>query len=87
MAEFRPAIIRMFENGISMHEIARLLDIPRTTIRRDIERYQELGNTMDHSGRGRKRASRTPEKDKRLKECLKETHTAKQILRGSWLRN
>ena len=32
MKELRPAIIRMYQNGIPMREISRLLDAPKSTM-------------------------------------------------------
>ena len=55
MKDFRPAIVRMHENGVSHHEIARLLTIPRSTVMKHIHRYEETGSNEDGPGRGRKK--------------------------------
>ena len=54
MKDFRPAIVRMHENGVSNHEIARLLTIPRSTVIKHIRQYEETGSNEDGPGRGRK---------------------------------
>ena len=43
MKELRPAIIRMHQRGIPKREISRLLDIPLTTVFKDIKRDEETG--------------------------------------------
>ena len=40
----------MHEREISKHEIARLLDIPRTTVRDDIKWYEETVSNKDRKG-------------------------------------
>ena len=35
MKEFRPAIIRMHENGYSVREIAEILSVPKSTVHDD----------------------------------------------------
>ena len=59
MNKFRPAIIRIHQRGVPKREILRLLDIPLTTVFKDIKRYEETGTNEDRPGRGRKRTSRT----------------------------
>ena len=56
MKELRPAIIRMYQNGIPMREISRLLDVPKSIVIDDIKRFEETGTNEDRAGRGRKRA-------------------------------
>jgi transposase len=48
----------MHERGTPNHEIVRLLGIPRTTVIRDIRRYEETGSNENRQGRGRKKTSR-----------------------------
>ena len=55
MKELRPAIIRMHERGISKHEIARLLDILRTTVREMLNDTKKLGATKTKKEEVKKR--------------------------------
>uniref|UniRef100_A0A914DMQ3 Uncharacterized protein n=1 Tax=Acrobeloides nanus TaxID=290746 RepID=A0A914DMQ3_9BILA len=41
MKELRPAIIRMYQNGIPMREISRIFDVPKSTIIDDIKRFEK----------------------------------------------
>jgi DNA-binding Lrp family transcriptional regulator len=41
MKELRPAIIRMYQNGIPMREISRFLDAPKSTVINDIKRFEK----------------------------------------------
>ena len=55
MKELRPAIIRMHQRGTAKREIARLLGIGESTVRKDIQRHEETGTNKDKPGRGRKK--------------------------------
>ena len=44
MVEMRPASIKLHEKGKSEREIADLLDVPKTTVHRHIERFLETGS-------------------------------------------
>ena len=55
-SEFRPAIIRMHEKGVSKKKIAELLGISRHAVRDAIKRFEETGS-MDNF-------------PKRLKACV-----------------
>ena len=64
----RAAIISLFkvsdENGDQRHsqaDIAKLLDINRSTVSRAVDRYEELGGLGDRPRSGRPRTVRTPE--------------------------
>ena len=54
MKELRSAIIRVHHRGIPKLEISRLLDIPLTTVFKDIKRYEETGTNEDRSERAKK---------------------------------
>ena len=77
MKDFRPAIVRMHENGVSNHEIARLLTIPRSTVIKHIRRYEETGSNEDRPGRGRKKTARSKKNIQRAKEIIKQNATTK----------
>ncbi len=70
MKELRPAIVRMFTAGKSKHEISRLLDVPRTTVRDAIQRFEATGGFGDRSGRGRKKSPTTLRAVKKVKSRL-----------------
>ena len=59
MKGFRPAIIRMHENGYSESQIAEILSISKSTVHDDIQRYRETESNQDRVGRGRKTTART----------------------------
>uniref|UniRef100_A0A914CHA5 Helix-turn-helix domain-containing protein n=1 Tax=Acrobeloides nanus TaxID=290746 RepID=A0A914CHA5_9BILA len=50
----------MHQRGIPKLDISRLLNIPLTTVFKDIKRYEKTGTNEDRPGRSRKRTSRTP---------------------------
>ena len=77
MKDFRPAIVRMHENGVSNHEIARLLTIPRSTVIKHIRRYEETGSNEDRPGRGRKKTARSKKNIQRAKGMIKRNATTK----------
>ena len=45
MKELRPAIIRMHQRGTAKREIARLLGIGESTVRKAIQRHEETAPT------------------------------------------
>jgi inhibitor of nuclear factor kappa-B kinase subunit alpha len=67
MKSFRPAIIRLFEEGKKISEIARLLNLPRMTVSDAVKRYQETGSNNDRVRSGRPRTSNTSMNRKRIK--------------------
>uniref|UniRef100_A0A914EJ12 Paired domain-containing protein n=1 Tax=Acrobeloides nanus TaxID=290746 RepID=A0A914EJ12_9BILA len=67
MSEFRPAIIRMHQNGTEKREISRLLSVPESTVRYAIKRFEETGSNHGRKGRGRKRTARAPRNIRRAK--------------------
>ena len=69
MKELRPAIIRMYQNGIPMREISRLLDVPKSTVIDDIKRFEETGTNEDRARRGSQRAARTTKNLNEFEEC------------------
>ena len=83
MKELRPAIIRMYQNGIPMREISRLLDVPKSTVIDDIKRFEETGTNEDRAGRGRKRLQTTKNVNK-FEECSSGIQRPKEILHESW---
>ena len=77
MKELRPAIIRMHQRGIPKREISRL-DIPLTTVFKDIKRYEETGTNEDRPRRGRRRTSRTPANRRRARGMISRNPTTKR---------
>ena len=71
MKELRPAIIRLFKQGRPKLEISRLLDVPRTTVRDTIRRFEETGGFQDRPGRGRKKSESTIKACKTIKTKLR----------------
>ncbi len=70
MKEVRLAVIRLFQEGRSKAEISRLLQVPETTVRRDIKRYQETGSNNDRAGRGRKRTANTAVNRRKIRQRI-----------------
>lgn len=54
---YRPAIIRLFEQGFRVMEISRMLQVKRQTVSKAIKRFQETGTNEDRKGRGRPRTA------------------------------
>uniref|UniRef100_A0A914CCK7 Transposase n=1 Tax=Acrobeloides nanus TaxID=290746 RepID=A0A914CCK7_9BILA len=83
MKELRPAIIRMYQNGIPMREISRLLDVPKSTVINDIKCFEETGANED-------RAKRLQEPQKTInecEECSSGIQRPKKTLHESWPKN
>ena len=72
MKELRSAIIKLQQKGLPERVIASLLDVPKSTVYRDIARFKEMGNNEDRKGRGRKRTARSDENIQQAKEMIKE---------------
>ena len=70
MNSFRPAIVRLFEDGKRISEIARLLNLPRMTVSDAVKRYQETGSNNDRVRSGRPRTSNTSVNRRRIKSRL-----------------
>ena len=54
------AVIKLHKSGKSNVEIAKRLDMNRSTLWKIVKKFQETGNTPDRPGRGRKRRQETP---------------------------
>src|SRR5687768_1118912 len=70
MKELRAAVVRLFEEGKSKAYISRLLKVPVTTVKRDIQRFKETGNNNDRPGRGRKKTANTISNRKKIKRMI-----------------
>lgn len=70
-SEFRPAIIRMHENGKSMNQIAKDLGISRCAVQKAVKRFEETGSNKDRPGRGRKKTARSKKNIQRAKGMIK----------------
>ena len=70
MAELRPAIIRLFEQGKSGRKIAESLNIPARTAQAVIKRFKETGSYNDKARSGRPRTARTPANKRKIKSRI-----------------
>ena len=73
--ETRLSIIRMYNNGITKTEIARNLDVPRTTIFGIVKNYDQTGSVASKSKGGRRNAKCTDEMRSMMSELLNEDCT------------
>ena len=70
MAELRPAIIRLFEQGKSGRKIAESLNIPARTAQAVIKCFIETGSYNDKARSGRLRTARTPANKRKIKSRI-----------------
>ena len=70
MAVDRNAVIKLHKSRESNVEIAKRLDMKGSTVRKVVKKFQETGNTLDWSGRERKRSVRSPQLLKNTREKL-----------------
>ena len=71
MAEFRPAIVKMYEKGKSIREISALFDVPYTTAQNALRICEETGSNADRHRSGRPRISRNPKNVQKTKSRIK----------------
>ena len=57
----RNAVIKLHRSGKSNVEIAKRLDMNRSTVWKIVKKFQKTGNTFDQPGRKRKRSVRSPQ--------------------------
>lgn len=67
----RNIVIKLHKSGKNNVEIAKRLDMNRSTVWKIVKKFQETGNTLDRPGRGRKRSVRTPKLLKNTREKLR----------------
>lgn len=53
MGDLRPAIVKLWQDGKRKCEISRLLDVPESTVRDAIKRFEETGSNKDRARSGR----------------------------------
>ena len=70
MKDLRLAVVRLFNKGKSKAEISRLLNVPVSTVKRDIKRFNETWNNNDRPGRGRKKIANTATNQKKIKKLI-----------------
>ena len=70
MKEFRPAIIRMHENGYSVREIAEILSVPKSTVHDGIKSFEEAGLNAGRVGRGKTSKARTGENTRKVARLI-----------------
>ena len=68
----RNAVIKLSKSGKSNVEIAKLLDMNRSTVWKIVKKFQEAGKTLDRPGRGRKSSVRSPQLLKSTRENLRQ---------------
>lgn len=54
-SDVRNMIIKCYEEGKNQSELARLFNIPRSTIKSVIKKFHEYGTVENRPGRGRKK--------------------------------
>ena len=64
------AVVKLFEKGKSPADIVKLLRIPRSTVYKAINRYEELGTTADRLRSGRPVTVTTPKNVKKLRSRI-----------------
>ena len=64
-------VIKLHKSGKSNVEIAKRLDMNRSTVWNIVKKFQETENTLDRPGRGRKRSVRSPQLLKNTREKLR----------------
>ena len=75
-------VIKLHKSGESNSEIAKRLKINRTTVRKIIKKFQEIGTTLDGEGRGQKQIVCTPQLIKTPGRSCDATLTK---VAGTWL--
>ena len=50
----REAICKMFQNGIKVSEIARMLSMSRTTVSNIVQKFKKTGESSKQKSQGRK---------------------------------
>ena len=71
MAVDRNAMIKLHKSLQSNDEIAKRLDMPRSTVWKTVKKIQETGNTLDLLGCGRKLSVRYPQLFKNTREKMR----------------
>jgi Mn-dependent DtxR family transcriptional regulator len=67
----RIEIIRQFERGKRVTDIAEDLGVKKPEVSRTLKRYRELGTYEDRPRNGRPRTARTPEKIRRIRDKIR----------------
>ena len=67
MKNYRHIIVRLFQEGKRVSEIAKSLNLVKSTVSRTIKRFQETGSNNDRPGKGRPRTSNTNANRKKIK--------------------
>ena len=71
MAVDRNAVIKLHKGGESNVEIAKRLDMNRSTVWKIVKKFQETGSTLDRPGRRRNRSVRFPQLLQNTREKLR----------------
>ena len=59
MSNKRSTILELFRKGMRQCDIVRLLNVPKQTVSKAVNRFKELGNDGRRSGSGRRRTVNT----------------------------
>jgi transposase len=86
MKEFRPAIIRMHENGYSVREIAEILSVPKSIVHGDIKRFEETDLNANRVGRGKTSKAKTEENIRKVARLIQKDPSSKVNLYVNSLR-
>ena len=68
----RNAVIKLHTRENSNIDIAKQLDMNRSTVWKFVKKFQETGNTLDRPGRRRKRSVRSPQFLKNTRKKLRQ---------------
>ena len=69
-ADFRKIVVKLNQDGLSMGEISRTLDIPKSSVQKIINKFQKQGILVNMTGRGRKRIT-TKAEDRFIRRTIK----------------
>ena len=72
MAVDRNALIKLHKREKSNVEVAKRLDMNRSTVWKIVKKFQVIKNNLDRPGRGRKRSVRLPQLLKNTREKLRQ---------------
>lgn len=70
MADLRPAIVKLWENGKKKSEISSLLNVPYATVFDAIKRFEETGSNVDRPRSGRPPTAFSPENIQSIEEKI-----------------
>ena len=75
----RNVVIKLYKSRNSNVEIAKRLDMNRSTVWKIVNKFQETGNTLDRPGHGRKRSVRSLQLLKNTREKLRRNPRLEEV--------